>query len=198
MENYSNPTKKNEVSVVSDKKIVPRANGTIKKKSEAGKLAGLFVAGDLASAKSYIIEDVLIPTIKNAVSEMVRNGIDILLFGEVRKGGNNRSTASKVSYTNYYNGDSSTRNSDRSSNNCSYDDIIFPSRGDAEVVLDGLNEIIQAYGFASVADLYELANITSGNYTYANYGWTEIINISPARVPEGYILRLPRVTPFMK
>lgn len=198
MENYSNPTKKNEVSAVSDKKIVPKANGTIKKKSEAGKLAGLFVAGDIASAKSYIIEDVLIPTIKNAVSEMVRNGIDILLFGEVRKSSNNRSTASKVSYTNYYNGGSSTRNSDRSSNNCSYDDIIFPSRGDAEVVLDGLNEIIQAYGFASVADLYELANITSGNYTYANYGWTEIINISPARVPEGYILRLPRVTPFMK
>ena len=198
MENYSNSIKKTDVTVVSDKKIVPKATGTIKKKSEAGKLAGLFVAGDLASAKSYIIEDVLIPTIKNAVSEMVRNGIDILLFGEVRKGSNNRSTTSKVSYTNYYNGGSSTRNLDRSSNSCSYDDIIFPSRGDAEVVLDGLNEIIQAYGFASVADLYELANITSGNYTYANYGWTEIINISPARVPEGYILRLPRVTPFMK
>ena len=198
MENYSNSIKKTDVTVVSDKKITPKATGTIKKKSEAGKLAGLFVAGDLASAKSYIIEDVLIPTIKNAVSEMVRNGIDILLFGEVRKGSNNRSTTSKVSYTNYYNGGSSTRNSDRLSNNCSYDDIIFPSRGDAEVVLDGLNEIIQAYGFASVADLYELANITSGNYTYANYGWTEIINISPARVPEGYILRLPRVTPFMK
>lgn len=198
MENYSNSIKKTDVTVVSDKKITPKATGTIKKKSEAGKLAGLFVAGDLASAKSYIIEDVLIPTIKNAVSEMVRNGIDILLFGEVRKGSNNRSTTSKVSYTNYYNGGSSARNSDRSSNNCSYDDIIFPSRGDAEVVLDGLNEIIQAYGFASVADLYELANITSGNYTYANYGWTEIINISPARVSEGYILRLPRVTPFMK
>ena len=103
----------------------------------------------------------------------------------------------RVSYTNYYNGSSSSRNSERSSS-CNYDDIIFPSRGDAEVVLDGLNDIIQAYGFASVADLYELANITASNYTYANYGWTEIINVSPARVPEGYILRLPRVTPFMK
>lgn len=200
MENYSsNSIKKNDVTVVSDKKIIPKANGTIKKKSEAGKLAGLFVSGDFDSVKEYIFTDVLIPTIKNAISEMVRNGIDILLYGEARKNNSNRSTTSKVSYTNYYNGGSSSRNSDRSSNNnCNYDDIIFPSRGDAEVVLDGLNEIIQAYGFASVADLYELANITSNNYTYTNYGWTEIINISPARVPEGYILRLPRVTPFMK
>lgn len=198
MENYvSNSHKSKETVPVNDKKIVPKANGTIKKKTEAGKLAGLFVAGDLASAKSYIIEDVLIPTIKNAVSEMVRNGIDILLFGETRKSNNSRSAASRVSYTNYYNGSSSSRSSERSSS-CNYDDIIFPSRGDAEVVLDGLNDIIQAYGFASVADLYELANITASNYTYANYGWTEIINISPARVPEGYILRLPRVTPFMK
>lgn len=198
MENYaSNSHKSKETISVNDKKIMPKANGTIKKKSEAGKLAGLFVAGDIASAKSYIIEDVLIPTLKNAVSEMVRNGIDILLFGETRKSNNSRSAASRVSYTNYYNGCSSSRSSERSSV-CNYDDIIFPSRGDAEVVLDGLNDIIQAYGFASVADLYELANITASNYTYANYGWTEIINVSPARVPEGYILRLPRVTPFMK
>lgn len=198
MENYaSNSHKSKETISVNNKKIVPKANGTIKKKSEAGKLAGLFVAGDLASAKSYIIEDVLIPTIKNAVSEMVRNGIDILLFGETRKSNSTRSAASRVSYTNYYNGSSSSRSSERSSS-CNYDDIIFPSRGDAEVVLDGLNDIIQAYGFASVADLYELANITASNYTYANYGWTEIINVSPTRVPEGYILRLPRVTPFMK
>lgn len=198
MGNYaSNSHKSKETISVNDKKIMPKANGTIKKKSEAGKLAGLFVAGDIASAKSYIIEDVLIPTIKNAVSEMVRNGIDILLFGETRKSNNSRSAASRVSYTNYYNGSSSSRSSERSSV-CNYDDIIFPSRSDAKVVLDGLNKIIQAYGFASVADLYELANITASNYTYANYGWTEIINVSPARVPEGYILRLPMVTPFMK
>ncbi len=198
MENYASNSHKSKATVpADDKKITPKANGAIRKKSEVGKLAGLFVAGDIASAKSYIIEDVLIPTIKNAVSEMVRNGIDILLFGDTRKSNTNRSTASRVSYTNYYNGNSSSRNSECSSV-CNYDDIIFPSRGDAEVVLDGLNDIIQAYGFASVADLYELANITTSNYTYANYGWTEIINVSPARVPEGYILRLPRVTPFMK
>lgn len=197
MENYASKPKEAS-SAASDKKIVPKANGTLKKKSEAGKLAGVFVSGDLASAKSYIIEDVLIPTIKNAISEMVRNGIDILLFGETRRNNNsNKPNASRVSYNNYYN--SSSRNSSGStSNNYSYDDIIFPSRGDAEVVLDGLNDIIQTYGFASVADLYELANITAGKYTDNNYGWFEKIDILPARVPEGYILRLPRVSPFAK
>lgn len=197
MENYSNKPKENKPTV--EKKIVAKANGTLKKKSEVGKFANVFLAGDIASAKSYIIEDVLIPTIKKAVSEVVRNGIDILLYGEAGRNNSSRTNASKVSYTNYYNSSNSSRsNYGGSSNNYSYDDIIFPSRGDAELVLDGLNDIIQQYGFASIADLYELANITTGKYTDNNYGWCEILTVSPARVPEGYILRLPRVVPFTK
>lgn len=198
MENYaSNSNKPKETNQITDKKVVAKANGKLKKKSEAGKLANIFLAGDVASVKSYIIEDVLIPTLKNAVSEVVRNGIDILLYGEVKNRGN-KTNASKVSYNNCYNSNSSRSNYGGSSNNYSYDDIIFPSRGDAEVVLDGLNDIIQQYGFASIADLYELANITAGKYTDNNYGWCEILTVSPARVPEGYILRLPRVVPFTK
>lgn len=196
MDNYTN--KPNE-SKPTDKKIVAKANGTIKKKSGVGKFANDFLAGDMASVKSCIIEDILIPTIKKAVSEVVRNGIDILLYGEAGRSNNSKTNASKVSYSNYYNGNSSSRSGyGGSSNNYSYDDIIFPSRGDAEVVLDGLNDIINQYGFASIADLYELANITSTKYTDNTYGWRETLTATPARVPEGYILRLPRVVPFEK
>ena len=77
-------------------------------------------------------------------------------------------------------------------------DIIFSSCDEAEIVLDGLNEIINQYGFASVADLYELTNITNYKYTDTNYGWSERISISPEYINNEYVLRLPRVIPINK
>ena len=73
-----------------------------------------------------------------------------------------------------------------------YDDIIFETRGDAELVLDQLESAIANYGIASVADLYDLAGITCRNYTANRYGWTDIQSAKVIRTREGYTLQLPR------
>ena len=53
--------------------------------------------------KSYIVMDVLVPAIKKAISDIVTNGIDMILYGEAGKSKKN-STASKVSYQKFYDG----------------------------------------------------------------------------------------------
>ena len=58
-----------------------------------------------------------------------------------------------------------------------------------------LNEIIDTYKIASVADLYDLVGLT-GNYTDNRYGWTNIASADVIRTRDGYQLKLPRALPI--
>lgn len=180
-----------------DKKVEKIVSGTVKtkKKSEAKKFADVFISEDVGNVKSYIFFDVLVPAIKKAISDIVTNGIDMILYGETGRGGK-RSSASRISYDKKYERESDRRDRPgRAKMGYDYDDLIFDSRGAAEEILTKLDEIISCYGTASVADLYEMAGIT-GNYTDNKYGWIDIHNASVVRVRDGYMVKLPKALPL--
>lgn len=169
-------------------------NARAKKKSEFSKFADVFVSEDAGNVKSYILMDVLVPAIKKAISDIVTNGIDMLLYGET--GVHKRNGASsKVSYRSYYDRSNRSSSSSRTRNGYSYDDIILDNRGEAEEVLLRMDEIVATYGTVSVADLYDLVGIT-GAYTDNKYGWTDIRSASVVRVKDGYMIKLPRALPL--
>ena len=170
-----------------------------KKKSEINKLKDIFVSEDIKSVKSYILMDVLVPAIKDAIEDIVTNGIRMILRGDT-SARRSSSAASKISYRDYYDGD--RRNNDRFRNETrpvtkySYDDIILESKGDAEAVLERMGEIIDIYGMVRVADLYDIVGVT-GDYTDNKYGWTNISGAKPVRIRDGrYMLDLPRALPI--
>lgn len=176
-------------------KIQPVASGRVKKRSEARKFADVFLSEDAESVKSYIFMDVLVPAIKKAISDVVTNGIDMLLYGESGKAKRN-SNASRVSYSQYYN--NSERRYDRPARTraaYNYDDILLDTRAEAEDVLARMDELMDTYGLVSVADLYDLVGVT-GNYTDNNYGWTDIRSASVVRTRDGYIIKMPRALPL--
>ena len=76
-----------------------------------------------------------------------------------------------------------------------YDDIILESYGEAEDVLERMDELIATYQLVSVADFYDLVGV-SGNYTDNKYGWTDIRNASVMRVRDGYMIKLPKALPL--
>lgn len=165
-----------------------------KKKSEFSKFADVFVSEDAGNVKSYILMEVLVPAVKKAISDIVTNGIDMLLYGET--GVHKRNGASsKVSYRSYYDRSNRSTSSSRTRNGYSYDDIILENRGEAEEVLSRMDEIVATYGTVSVADLYDLVGIT-GAYTDNKYGWTDIRSASVVRVRDGYMIKLPRALPL--
>lgn len=168
-----------------------------KKKNDIQKFADLFIAEDVSNVKSYIFMDVLVPAIKKAVSDIVRDGIDMILYGESGRS-SKRSDVSKISYSKYYDRKDDDRfvSSSRASSRYSYDEIIFRTRGEAEEVLTRMDEILEAYGMVRVADMYDLVGHTSDNYTDNNYGWTNIRNAEIARVHDGYIIKMPRIIPL--
>lgn len=172
-------------------------NATKTKTNEVRKLADIFISEDVANVKSYIFMDVIVPAVKKAIYDVVTNGIDMFLYGGSGKG-KSSSNSSKVSYRNYYerkdNGSYRSSESDSSRNALDYEDIVFPTRGEAEAAKQQLMDLIDRYGMATVADLYEMTPLTPP-YTAHSYCWTDVSNAETRHVRDGYILKLPKVKP---
>ena len=199
MEEYKSNSDKSRQEAQSEKKVEAVITGTAKtrKKGEMQKFADVFIAEDANNVKSYILMEVIIPAVKKAISDIVTTGIDMILYGEAGRSKRNGSTP-KVSYRQYYNQNSDPvrAGSANSRRSIDYDDILFDTRGDAETVLDAMQDIIGQYGTVSIADLYELAHVPNDNFTLNRYGWANLNGAQAVRVRDGYILKLPRAVPL--
>lgn len=174
---------------------VIEGNVTAKEKGLFGRIGETFLSGDIDKVKTYIVSDVIIPAIKDTIVDIVKNGIDMIFYGETRANTTKKAGGQTyVSYSNYYKPSTHSRpesssNSDRSRGLSR--DFIFDSRGEAEKVLDVLTEIISEYQAASIADLCSLVGIT-GDWIDNKWGWYELTNASVKRVHGGYKLDLPK------
>lgn len=71
-------------------------------------------------------------------------------------------------------------------------ELVYETRADAEKVLNGMSEIIDEYGFVTVADLYDISGLPGAYYTDSKIGWKGSIKESIIkRVRDGYIINLP-------
>lgn len=187
---------KKEKESVEEKRAEKVVHGKVKtKKNEVRKLTDIFISEDVSNVKNYILLDVLVPSIKKAIYDIVVNSLDMSLFGG--RGGK-RPTADRISYRDY-NGisrrDDRGYGGSRSISGYSYDDIVLETRGEAEAVLSRMDEIMEEYEIVRVADLYDLVGIT-GDYTDNKYGWTNIHNAEVIRVRDGYKIKMPRAQPI--
>ena len=198
MEDYrpnSNRFKEQQKSKEPEKRVekaVAKGKVVNKKPSVLNK----FISDEARNVKSYVLGEVLIPAIKKAISDVVVNGIDMILYGETR-GTSRRSSVDKVSYSRYSDRDyRSTRNERQAvTTPYSYTDVKLDTRGEAEEVIDRMYELMDTYGLVRVADLNDLVGVT-GNYTDNKYGWTNIRNAEVVRVRDGYEIRMPRAIPI--
>lgn len=168
------------------------------KKNDARRFADIFISEDISNVKNYIFMDVLVPAIKKAVYDIVTNGIDMFLYGGSGKA-KSSSNNTKVSYRSYYERKDGTgyRGSEnvKPRNSFDYDDIIFDNRGEAEAVKQQMQDVIVRYGVVTVADLYDMADLTAP-YTSQKYGWMDVSGAEAVRVRDGYMLKLPRAIPI--
>ena len=97
----SHKYKSEEKETAVDKKVEKVVSGTakVRKKNGARKLADVFVSEDAANVKSYIVFDVVIPAIKDVLSNVVKDSIDMILFGGT--GSRNKRPSTNSSYFSY-------------------------------------------------------------------------------------------------
>ena len=190
--------KKAEVAKTKENRKVQKVTTGKVRTKKRSKVLDNFISEDVTDVKDYIIQDILIPTFKNTLSQMVSNGIDMMLFGEVRGDKRSRGKTDRVSYREYYDRDRDRdERRSRSRNACDYDDIILDSKAEAEHVLDKMDELIGRYDHVTVADLYDLVGYDGGGYTANRYGWTSMRNADYTRLRDGgYLLKLPSAKPI--
>ena len=186
---------KEEQKAVEEKKKVEKVvSGAVqtKKKSVVDKAAETFV--------SDIVSDVLIPAAKKTVSDVVktvfdiaRDGIDALLYGD--KGRPRGDSPVRRAYTKYYDSGSTRSRFDEDNKakpRVEFDEIVYTSRGEAEIVLDEMKDRVREYGMVTVSDMYEMSGL-SQPYTSNKYGWTNLSTAEVVRIKDGCIIKLPKV-----
>lgn len=179
------------------KEKVITGKATKKKKSEVGKLANSVITEDIANVKNYIVQDVLIPSFKKAISDIVTNGIDMLLYGETGVTKRSGGTSSRVSYRNYYDkgGDGKAKKVS-SGSSYDFDEILVDSYAQADKILSEMDAQIGEFGSVTVADMYNYAGLEA-SWTDNKYGWTNINSAKADRTRDGkYIIKMPKASPL--
>lgn len=206
MENYTGNSIKSreaEKNKPEEKKVekVVKGNVKVKKKGELYKIASSIVCDEVSSIKEYIIYDVIIPAIRDTISDVIIGSVNMLFHGDAKAGRKGKGTnASRVSYRSFYDDRRDKRDRDRDDRReviQSYDDVALESKADAEEVLDRMEEMIDQYGVATVADLFEMVGQSGNGYTDRNYGWTSLRTATIYRDRHGdYRFKLPRACPI--
>lgn len=159
------------------------------------KMSDIFLNGDIDDVKSYLVNDVLIPSIKETIFDLVNKGLDMLLFNSTSGRSSSKSNQTYISYNTYSNKDyrhaSDRSNTRKDSVRVDDEELIFRERGPAEMVLERMWSIFREYHIVTKADLNDLLNRT-GNFTDNNWGLTDMSGACVERVRGGYLLKLPR------
>lgn len=166
------------------------------------------IAGDVKDIWESIRGDVVVPSLKRLILDILNNGGEMLLYGNVT--GRATTSTAKPAYSKISSQGkmsiSSTRPSDATPVTLShdYENIIFETREyvtsqaariEANKVLAKMVDTIDQYDVVSLCDLYDMLGWPS-TYTDNKYGW---YSLGEARVEEtrnGYCLRLPKVRPI--
>ena len=175
-------------------KVVAHAAKT-RKKSDISKLSDVFISEDVSNVKSYVLMDILVPAVKKAISDIVTNGIDMILYGESGRSDKRKSSSGYVSYRDY-----SRKDHDRPARRSGFDfdDVIFESRAEAERAIDQMIGMIERYGYVTVGDLFDMADLTAPHTAY-NYGWFNVAMAESVRTRNGdYVIKLPKAMPIEK
>lgn len=196
--NYKPNSHRAKAEQAEERKVekIVKAPVKTKKKNELRKLTDIFIAEDASNVKSYVFMDVIVPAIKNALYDVVVDGIGMILGKGAKGGRTSGGLTERTSYGSYYGGNRDRHyDTPRARTAFEFDDIIFGNRGDADMVLDQLYADLRKYGLVRVADLYELAGLTAP-YTAHDFGWSRLNSADVVRVRDGYIIKLPKPMPI--
>ena len=197
---------------VQPNKVEPvTTNVIIKKESGANKLAKKFFAKDLKSTAAGVFNDIVIPGTKNLIVNILKRGVDYLFMGGSAPQQNYTSYSSQyygggniparnVSFSPNYNPNAPIAGNPApveasASTVYNVNSIWFQDRGQAEEVLARLKELIDKYGAASVADLYDLIG-HAAPFTSNKFGWKDLSGAQLSGTFNGYHIIFPRIIPI--
>ncbi|QPX62511.1 hypothetical protein SEA_TRUCKEE_47 [Arthrobacter phage Truckee] len=198
-------TTEDQVPAETDQKKVNKviSGEIIERKPGLGrKIKDTFTGVDARVVGHSVIFDVILPQLKGMAVDAGTQAIERLILGEssgVRRNSapsnvtNIRTRGSNYHAYNRYSGGSMASEDHETIRLKSNElrEVVVPSRGDAQAVMDELFKLLNQYGSVSVSDYYETVGWT-GNFTDNQWGWTNLNAAGVSRVSGGYRIELPR------
>lgn len=145
---------------------------------------GGMTAGGYCVVNAALKSETFTTALKDAVAKKVTEAICDSVYDRRKR------ARQDVTYKSFYDTRYKARRLDCCLENC--DDLVFETRKDAEDTLAAMLEIVEKYGCVSLADVYEIAKITSIPYAANKYGWTSLDCGEVIRCRDGYYIKLPR------
>lgn len=159
----------------------------MRKKNVAEKFATLFFEESGDSIKEYVVSDLIIPAIKDAII----GAIEMLLYGTARSRSSvNRGGSSGYTPYNKFSGNNQAKQSRtqdvKPGNTTDYRDITYETRAEAEDVYKAMLDLCNSeYHQATICDFFDASQMSNDNFTLDSWGWKELPDRYPIRHAPG-------------
>lgn len=180
----NSPKLREEMARVSGEKAEPIVKNPAKKEKR----------NKLGEVTSNVISDgvmyVLLPAFKKTLFDILKNILDAVIPGEVKRDSRERD---RESYRDYYENRRSPDYgySSRKRSVYEYEDVIIDTKEEAEDVLAEMDRYIATYRTVTVGYFYELVRIEPNSTDY-KYGWHDIRDAYVYRHKDGYSINFPK------
>lgn len=183
-------------------------NVTQSKPTLGSKFRKTLGGANLKAVGMAVLIEVIVPNAKDLLFDIINEGSQRTIYGD---GGRRRTSSSALVQTivgggnrqrgtNYQAVSTQTKIvggnnlslSERERQQFDFSHVIFPSRDQAEEVLETLGSAVEDYGMVPVAELYEALEITGNGFTDQKFGWDAraLAGSKVQKIREGYILVL--------
>lgn len=175
---------------------IDRSQVVSQKKTLGQKVLDTFVQEDILDVRSYVINDLLVPFLKDSALDILAMILGRDIPGGYRKDrdkGYRDYTASYKGYSYRSEREKKERRSERRDRDEDFDPrrVLLKDRVSAEKIIDKMEDYIYKEGKVTIADLAEMVQEPS-NYQDNNWGWTSMRGIEVQRVRGGlYLIRVP-------
>ena len=185
---------KPDVEKIDPKDVEVIASGRKHKKPMGRRIGEVFISEEADTVGKFIVEDVIIPGVKDALLDILHGSIDRIFGGTVRGGYNSyrRQRETRTSYESYYDRDrrrDRDRDRDRSYSekrrarrSDDFTTIEVDTRNEREAVLRRMGDYIEDYGYVTVAQVKRMIGIEIES-TDSDWGWYDMRDIR--HYPEG-------------
>lgn len=187
----------------SGKKITRVVEGEVirRKKPLGRRIKDMFFGGDKRGVWGFITSDILIPAAQDMMIDAIREGAERIIApdsrGTHRRGGGRG--RGPTPYHRYSNGrddrDDRPSMSRRGRQLHDFDEIILPTRVEAEDAIRQMFDIVQEYDSVTVEDLYRIVGIEP-SYVDKKWGWYDLRGSGVTRIKGGYLLDLDKPEPL--
>lgn len=179
----------------------------VKKPGLGKRFKNTFFGGDAKTTAKDVWTSVVVPMLQNTMLDAIQQGSEKMIVGQVRSRSSMGGTLPNLlglghqAYNRMYQSGPMPGNlaplqqqqqlQRQQKATHDFSNFVVESRAGAETVVDRMYDLLSREGMVTVADFMDLLG-EPADYTMQKWGWVDLRGSQVVRVPQGYLLDLPR------